>query len=223
MEAFWLVISLLLHLFSFLLIVLLFLRLSRLKEAEARAAELEEAMAAQLALWKEENDRFLAELDRLLNNKEASAAGPVPPPTGLLAEEEPPAAMSAQQHGQPAKRTEEGAALPRNGERGAELGRTARGNRLASAVTDGETERQPMQAGAPTNEAQEQEEREAPSDFLPIDAIEDVLDLSPLAQSAELVLRRYEQGATVEELAKQLGKGKTEVELLLKFARKTSQ
>ncbi|WP_445613965.1 hypothetical protein [Geobacillus sp. YF-1] len=222
MEAFWLVISLLLHLFSFLLIVLLFLRLSRLKEAEARAAELEEAMAAQLALWKEENDRFLAELDRLLNNKEASAASPVPPPTGLLTEEEPPAAMSAQQHGQPATRPEEGAALPRDGERGAELGQTARGNRLASDVTDGETE-QPMQAGAPTSEAQEQEKREAPSDFLPVDAIEDVLDLSPLAQSAELVLRRYEQGATVEELAKQLGKGKTEVELLLKFARKTSQ
>ncbi|NNV04995.1 hypothetical protein [Geobacillus sp. C56-T2] len=222
MEAFWLVISLLLHLFSFLLIVLLFLRLSRLKEAEARATELEEAMAAQLALWKEENDRFLAELDRLLNNKEASAASPIPPPTGLLTEEESPAAMSAQQHGQPATRTEEGAALPRDGERGAELGRTARGNRLASDVTDGETE-QPMQAGAPTSEAQEQEEREAPSDFLPVEAIEDVLDLSPLAQSAELVLRRYEQGATVEELAKQLGKGKTEVELLLKFARKTSQ
>nr|WP_235186691.1 hypothetical protein [Geobacillus sp. FW23] len=68
MMAFWLTISLLLHALSFWLIIVLFLRLSRLGEAERRAEELEEAMTAYLAAWKEENERFLAELDSLLGS-----------------------------------------------------------------------------------------------------------------------------------------------------------
>jgi len=192
MEAFWLTISLLLHAFSFLLIILLYMRLARLGEAEQRAArraeELEEAMAAHFALWKEENERFLGDLDALLQAK-TTVEPAKQPPAPKLAVVAPRAASGSDRSASPAPSVESGESA-------------ADGKALEGVKT-------------------EQNGLGAAHDYFPdIEAIEDVLDLSPSADAAR---RLYAEGATVEEIAKKLQKGKTEVELLLKFDRKADE
>ncbi|ARP42235.1 MULTISPECIES: hypothetical protein [Geobacillus] len=193
MGAFWLAISLLLHAFSFLLIILLYMRLSRLGEAEQRAAkraeELEEAMAAHLVAWKEENERFLGELDALLRTKTTAGAAKQPLASKLAAPA-PRSASGGSGSASPTSPTDESGAEEKNGE----IAQTG------------------------------QNDRDVALDYFPdIEAIEDVLDLSPSASAADAARRLHEEGATIEEIAKKLQKGKTEVELLLKFDRKTSE
>ncbi|OQP08008.1 hypothetical protein B1690_01585 [Geobacillus sp. 46C-IIa] len=194
MEAFWLTISLLLHAFSFLLIILLYMRLARLGEAEQRAArraeELEEAMAAHLALWKEENERFFRELDALLRTKMTAEPAKQPPAPKL-------AALASR-----AASGSSGSASPTSPVKSYE--RAAEGKTKESVKTG-------------------QNVCGAPDDFPDIEAIEDVLDLSPSASVADAARRLYAEGASVEEIAKKLQKGKTEVELLLKFDRKADE
>ncbi|MBB6282187.1 hypothetical protein [Geobacillus subterraneus] len=192
MGAFWLTISLLLHAFSFLLIILLYMRLARLGEAEQRAArraeELEEAMAAHLALWKEENERFFGELDALLRTK--MTAGPAKRPTEPKPTAFAPSAISGDSGPMSPAESHESTAEGKTGE---------------SAKTG-------------------QNGPDAAHDYFPdIEVIEDVLDLSPSASVADAARRLYAEGASVEEIAKKLQKGKTEVELLLKFDRKADE
>jgi hypothetical protein len=74
-----------------------------------------------------------------------------------------------------------------------------------------------------TEAPSEETETEAlPSYFPNIDGIRDIVDIrqQPDSSDASRVWQLYEQGKTVEEIAKFLNKGKTEVELLLKFRRK---
>ncbi|NNU82607.1 hypothetical protein ETC05_01730 [Geobacillus sp. BMUD] len=205
MMAFWLTISLLLHALSFWLILVLFLRLSRLGEAERRAEELEEAMTAYLAAWKEENERFLAELDSLLGNRAAS----------LVSVRQTNGAPSVQQD------TSDEATALMPGAGGGEIGAGVE-QRTAEAKKE---ENEPTERGEIGKRA-ETSRSSATLDYFPdIGAVKDVLELSftrPV-DASELARRLYAEGATVEEIAKQLGKGKTEVELWLKFAQKTDQ
>ncbi|MGG1558375.1 hypothetical protein [Geobacillus thermoleovorans] len=205
MMAFWLTISLLLHALSFWLIIVLFLRLSRLGEAERRAEELEEAMTAYLAAWKEENERFLAELDSLLNSGAApfvSAPETNDAPSG--------------QRGANGKET---ASMPGAG--GGEIG--AGFEKRTAEAKKGENE--PAERGETEKRAKTSRPSAAPGYFPDIGTVKDVLELSLTrpADASELARRLYAEGETVEEIAKQLGKGKTEVELWLKFAQKTNQ
>jgi hypothetical protein len=70
--------------------------------------------------------------------------------------------------------------------------------------------------------APSEETEELPSYFPNIDEIKDIVDIrqQPASSADDRVWQLYEQGKTVEEIAKILNKGKTEVELLLKFRQK---
>ncbi|MFC0296253.1 hypothetical protein [Geobacillus jurassicus] len=216
MTAFWLTISLLLHALSFWLIILLFLRLSRLGEAERRAEELEEAMTAYLAAWKEENERFLAELDsRTVSPPSASETGGAQ----LNA-----AAGASGLHRERSR--EKTAPMPDagSGKHAAGFEKRAAERTPEDEAGEGGSTRQERQKKI--EESYSGEAAGAASDYVTdIGVVEDVLELSftQPAGASELVRRLYAEGATVEEIAKQLGKGKTEVELLLKFAPKTDR
>ncbi|MED5077190.1 hypothetical protein P9851_07895 [Geobacillus stearothermophilus] len=204
MEAFWLTVSLLLHAFSFWLIILLYTRLSRLSEEEARAKrraeELEEAMTAHLVAWKEENERFLAELDALLSAKPAAAA-----------DKRTPAPVKSR--------------LPQQSEPGNEKeSRLVNGAGSENRPGRKQTASERPELGR-SGRVEQTDAMDALSDYFPdVDAIEDVVDFSPPSAHAAAIARRLEaEGMTVEEIAKKLGKGKTEVELLLKFGRKNGR
>jgi hypothetical protein len=80
---------------------------------------------------------------------------------------------------------------------------------------------EPLTEGNKTTEPSEETEP-LPSYFPNIDEIKDIVDIrqQPASSAADRVWQLYEQGKTVEEIAKILNKGKTEVELLLKFRQK---
>jgi hypothetical protein len=162
MLAFLLTISFLLHALSLWIIILLYLRLAKVKEMEKQQQqmieEIEQTFSAYLLEWKEENERFLAELAAMSANRPRTDHSP-----------------------------------PKDS---------------AKSQADGNETTMPS------------EETEAlPSYFPNIDEIKDIVDIrqQPISSAADRVWQLYEQGKTVEEIAKILNKGKTEVELLLKF------
>lgn len=167
MLAFLLTISFLLHALSLWIIILLYLRLAKVKEIEKQqqqmTEEMEQTFSAYLLEWKEENERFLAELAAILPNRTQT------------------------DHSPPKDSAE------------------------------------PQAEGNETTAPSEETETEAlPSYFPNIDEIKDVVDIrqQPASFAAARVRQLNEQGKTVEEIAKILKKGKTEVELLLKFRQK---
>ncbi|GMN98516.1 hypothetical protein [Parageobacillus thermoglucosidasius] len=66
-------------------------------------------------------------------------------------------------------------------------------------------------------------EEELPDYFPNVDDVKDIVDIRQQAAPpllADEAWKLYEQGKTIEEIAKMLKKGKTEIELLLKFRQK---
>ncbi|REK55067.1 MAG: hypothetical protein C6P36_13355 [Geobacillus sp.] len=66
-------------------------------------------------------------------------------------------------------------------------------------------------------------EKELPDYFPNVDDVKDIVDIRQQAAPpllADEAWKLYEQGKTIEEIAKMLKKGKTEIELLLKFRQK---
>ncbi|EZP78065.1 hypothetical protein H839_04984 [Parageobacillus genomosp. 1] len=89
------------------------------------------------------------------------------------------------------------------------------------------TDHLPKDSAEPQAEGNEttapnEETEPLPSYFPNIDEIKDIVDIrqQPASSAADRVWQLYGQGKTVEEIAKILNKGKTEVELLLKFRQK---
>ncbi|RAK23397.1 hypothetical protein B0I26_101358 [Anoxybacillus vitaminiphilus] len=166
MSTLLLVISFIFHLISFFFIILLLLKFSKVKEMETKQAkmikDMEEAIAAYLLEFKEENEKFIHTLTKTLNRIE-----------------------------------------------------------LKNEKTDQE----------------EKEEEAVLPPYLPnIEQIKDQVDISTthitygkLDSSKEIeankemqsimqqALQLHRQGKTIEEIARILEKGKTEIELLLKF------
>ncbi|KZZ82827.1 MULTISPECIES: hypothetical protein [Bacillaceae] len=150
--------SILLHIISFYLILLLFTKISSLKqtknEQESILEETEQLLAAFMLEQKEEHDRFLKELDR------TSAPGK----TGTITE----------------KKEE------------------------------------------PDQKKHDRKEPD-PVELLPehlkhAEVMEDSIEwTSPALKNADEVVTLHEKGYSIEEIAKKTNKGKTEVELLLKF------
>jgi hypothetical protein len=169
MLAFLLTISFLLHALSLWIIILLYLRLTKVKEIEKQheqmTEEMEQTFSAYLLEWKEENERFLEELAAILS--ERSRPDYSPP------------ADSAKTR--------------------------AEGSETAAPSEEEETEKEAL-----------------PSYFPNIDEIKDIVDIrqQPASSLADRAWQLYEQGKTIEEIAKILHRGKTEIELLLKFRQK---
>ncbi|WP_044893745.1 DUF6115 domain-containing protein [Bacillus alveayuensis] len=74
MSTLWLVISFIFHLISFFFIILLSLKLAKVKEVETKQAkmikDMEEAIAAYLLEFKEENEKFIETLTKTINRGE---------------------------------------------------------------------------------------------------------------------------------------------------------
>jgi hypothetical protein len=78
-----------------------------------------------------------------------------------------------------------------------------------------------------TNEKvpEDHSEGELPDYLSKLNEIEDIVEISQPVQKKDLpfeiqAINLYENGHTVEQIAKKLSKGKTEIELLLKFRQK---
>jgi hypothetical protein len=165
MSTFLFVISFILHLISFFFIILLSLKLAKVKEVETKQAkmmkDMEEAIAAYLLEFKEENEKFIDTLTKTINRVEL-------------------------QH-----------------------------------------------------KKEEKAEKQVPTYLPNIEQIKDQVDISMTHINHEKIsssnntemnkemqsimqqaLQLHRQGKTIEEIARILEKGKTEIELLLKFQRK---
>jgi HSP90 family molecular chaperone len=74
MITFLLVISFTLHIISFFFIILLYLKLSKVREVETKQSqmmkEMEQAVTAYLLEFKEENEKFLDKLTKAMNHRE---------------------------------------------------------------------------------------------------------------------------------------------------------
>jgi hypothetical protein len=165
MSTFLFVISFILHLISFFFIILLSLKLAKVKEVETKQAkmmkDMEEAIAAYLLEFKEENEKFIDTLTKTINRVEL-------------------------QH-----------------------------------------------------KKEEKAEKQVPTYLPNIEQIKDQVDISmthinheeisssnntemnkEMQSIMQQALQLHRQGKTIEEIARILEKGKTEIELLLKFQRK---
>jgi hypothetical protein len=164
MSTFLFVISFILHLISFFFIILLSLKLAKVKEVETKQAkmmkDMEEAIAAYLLEFKEENEKFIDTLTKTINRVEL-------------------------QHKKEEK-AEKQAALP-----------TYLPNieQIKDQVDISMTHVTHEKISSSNNTEMNKE-------------------MQSIMQQA---LQLHRQGKTIEEIARILEKGKTEIELLLKF------
>ncbi|WP_199426033.1 hypothetical protein [Thermaerobacillus caldiproteolyticus] len=178
MIVFLLVVSFILHAISFLVIILLYLQWSKVKEVEKRQAQLikdiEHTVSAYLVEWKEENDRFLNALSEAVNQ----------PADEVIT------SLSKSPSSEPEQ------SLPPHSNTATPSSKT---NTHSSSQTV-----------APV-------EQEWSTHLPNIEAITDKVEIGSSSSIAERVIQLHKNGKTIEEIAKILKKGKTEIELLLKF------
>ncbi|HZG61065.1 MAG TPA: hypothetical protein VEY68_11475 [Anoxybacillus sp.] len=166
MSTFLLVISFIFHLISFFFIILLSLKLSKVKEVETKQAkmmkDMEEAIAAYLLEFKEENEKFIDTLTKTINRIELQ--------------------------NKKAEKVEKQAVLP------AYLPNIEQiKDQVDISTTPIIHEKVNSSKNTETNK-----------------------EMQSIIQQA---LQLHKQGKTIEEIARILEKGKTEIELLLKFQR----
>jgi hypothetical protein len=197
MTTFLLLLSLMLNAAAIFAIILLYLRQNRLVESEKKQqriiTEIEEVFSAYLLELKEENEKFIQLM---------KADNPAPQKTAPYRETSSRESMNKTQDTEEASQTDK---APR-------IGKAIAYNSAMKAYR------------SPSESEREETER--------IEQIEQVPDLEDLlikTESAERpplgfneqVADLQKQGFSVEEIARRLNKGKTEIELLLKFRQNT--
>jgi hypothetical protein len=162
MTTFLFVISFALHILAFFLIILLYLKLSKVKEVETRQSrvmkDMENAVAAYLLELREENEKFIQKLSTLLTSIEKDQNE-----------------------------------IPKHNE-----------SELPPYLPKIENIQDQIDITS-SNEKNNHPEREQDSNME---------EMSLMMQQA---LQLHKQGKSIEEIARILEKGKTEIELLLKF------
>ncbi|KON89061.1 hypothetical protein AF332_21210 [Sporosarcina globispora] len=195
MTAFLLAISLLLNIVALLAIIILFLRQNKLMEAEKKQdkvlVEMEEVISSFLIQMKEENDDFISKFSQLHAKKQSSKKEKITPSnTESVIDGE--------------------ITVPKADEKSMRLARASvyqaskaykkNLRTLEKETNEAENLKSLMEADSPMLSAYNQRGKE------------------PLPSSMDdQVLSLKKQGMNVEEIAKKLGKGKTEIELMLKF------
>lgn len=186
-----------LQLVSFFFIIILFAKLNKFKELERKqeqiVTEMDAALGAYLMEMKEENDRFIQQL------------ATIPKPEKVVtAEANAELSMKPKVHVpvQPVPKfvspTVASTVYKTNIEKQSELEEAALLTPNSTVVAAEAEEKQATGAG------------QAP---IPQEELTQVKELS----FEEMVVEMYKDGQTIEDIAKNLDKGKTEIELLIKF------
>lgn len=182
-----------LQLLSFYFLIILNTKLAKFKDLEKKQErlmrEMDDTISIYLADMKDENDRLIQELQRVSKSEIQNAV--------KQKEQEPPPSLTKEEStvdGSVSLDNEPRVYVPKN--------------IVANAYS------RQQQTGA-KNDANKTEAKVAQSAQQPTDATkkEEAKSLTIEQQAVELA----KQGKTAEEIAKQLQKGKTEIELLLKF------
>lgn len=220
MAAFLIIVSFILHLIAFLAIILLFLRQNKLlqveKEQKKVIEELEQVIDAYMLEMKEENERFIQRVKKI--QEEQVSMKHVPSTKTVTVDES-------------RKTGEKGIKLAPVEEKneGRSLDFTPNLKKAASlqAVKAYRQQTGKQQEEAKSAEATEEEKKsvsEMKQAFAQVEktktkAPERLIHDSMLTQL--LIMKK--EGMTVEEMAKKLKRGKTEIELLLKFHEKQKE
>jgi hypothetical protein len=195
MTTFLLLLSLILNAAAIFAIILLYLRQNRLMEAEKKQhrimKEIEEVFSAYLYELKEENDNFI-EMMKKTNNIDNSDASPYRQ-DGTTDQED----TSSNEKQDP--------------------------NELPSRIGKGVSYHAARKAYQQSSEPVSMKEEVVAED----EALQD-MPMIPVAERQPVqlsfidqVVKMKKQGLTIEEIARDLDKGKTEIELLLKFRQNT--
>ncbi|MFJ8519366.1 hypothetical protein [Lysinibacillus xylanilyticus] len=191
-----------LQLLSFYFLIILNTKLAKFKDLEKKQErlmrEMDDTISLYLADMKDENDRLIQELQRVSKSEIQNA----------VKQEEPIVRQKEQEQEQPPSLTKEES----TGDGSVSLDNEPRVYVPKNIVANAYSRQQ--QTGA-KNDANKTEAKVAQSAQQPTDATkkEEAKPLTIEQQAIELA----KQGKTAEEIAKQLQKGKTEIELLLKF------
>ncbi|MGE7909005.1 DUF6115 domain-containing protein [Lysinibacillus xylanilyticus] len=189
-----------LQLLSFYFLIILNTKLAKFKDLEKKQErlmrEMDDTISLYLADMKDENDRLIQELQRVSKSEIQNAVKQEEPIVRQKEQEQPPSLTKEESTGDGSVSldNEPRVYVPKN--------------IVANAYS------RQQQTGA-KNDANKTEAKVAQSAQQPIDATkkEEAKPLTIEQQAIELA----KQGKTAEEIAKQLQKGKTEIELLLKF------
>jgi hypothetical protein len=199
MTTFLLLLSLILNVAAIFAIILLYLRQNRLVEAEKKQdkiiKEIEEIFSAYLFELKEENDKFI-QLMTVTNNREQ--------PSNKMAAID--TSEKAVQVKTAVEKPESGAADSNEMQQRIGKGISYHAARKAYQQNREQTSSVP-DTGVELTELDPQENKE------------EVIQSSLIDQ----VLHMKNQGMSIEEIARKLDKGKTEIELLLKFRQNTQE
>lgn len=176
MTTIFIIILILSQLICFYFIIILNLKISKFKDLETRQdkliREMDDAIAAYLIELREENDRFIKELQNVKeNNGQNSIQQPLP-------------AIEPEDLAQDIK-IEQKKIIPKNV--------------VVSAYAKQKTTNSEQKETETTVEQKVEEQKKEPETF------------------EEKVIQLHNEGKTIEEIAKITEKGKTEIELLLKF------
>jgi len=189
-----------LQLLSFYFLIILNTKLAKFKDLEKKQErlmrEMDDTISLYLADMKDENDRLIQELQRVSKSEIQNAVKQEEPIVRQKEQEQPPSLTKEESTGDGSVSldNEPRVYVPKN--------------IVANAYS------RQQQTGA-KNDANKTEAKVAQSAQQPTDATkkEEAKPLTIEQQAIELA----KQGKTAEEIAKQLQKGKTEIELLLKF------
>lgn len=194
MSTFLLVISFILHIISFLIIILLYFRIEKMRDVERKQAsimkDMEEVLSSYILEMKEENEKFLLEVQGSADkSKVVTKKSPIDKPKKT----------APKQRGVPAK---------------------------IDTVEDQLTDEDLMQLLPTFNEAEKLEtkhqikkptikkEPKKEEKKLIDEPNEPPFESLPIGTQVKIL---SEEGLSVEEIAKKLNKGRTEIELFLKF------
>lgn len=186
-----------LQLVSFFFIIILFAKLNKFKELERKqeqiVTEMDAALGAYLMEMKEENDRFIQQLATIPKPEKVVTAE-----TNAELSMKPKVHVPVQPVPKFVSPTVASTVYKTNIEKQSELEEAALLTPNSTVVAAEAEEKQATGAG------------QAP---IPQEELTQVKELS----FEEMVVEMYKDGQTIEDIAKNLDKGKTEIELLIKF------
>ncbi|MCM3400817.1 hypothetical protein [Cytobacillus oceanisediminis] len=193
MTAFLLAISLLLNIVALLAIILLFLRQNKLMETEKKQekmlVEMEEVISSYLIQMKEENDDFINKFSQI-NAKNQSFV------------------KEKSIRVKPERKSDEN--IAKAAEKSLRLAR-------ASVYQASKAYKKNLRAAEEeSNESEGLASLKVPESVMQSDNSQRVKEEIPSSMEDQVFMMK-KQGLNVEDIAKKLGKGKTEIELMLKF------
>lgn len=207
MVIFFLILSLVFNILAFLAIIILYLRQNRIiqveKKQEKIMREMEEVMSTFMLEMKEENEQFMNRLQKIGIHKDDEAMS-----TADIS------SLNIPKHHTDAKQTE----------RAFRIGKAAAFQAAKAYKNNVYKSQNPIEKGSSTPLMDGRSEIESTKEDHFQDKNAEIAQKDDDAKSMlNEVLLLQKQGFSIEDIAKKLNKGKTEIELLLKFHHQNEQ